>query len=490
MRPMIDRGRTAITRVSLSRPVLAVIGDGLLKTPWTLFDYGCGRGYDLRSLQELGYTADGWDPHFRPDGTLREADVVNLGYVVNVIEDPIERASTLERAWRLATRVLVVSARLTWEARELVGDPFGDGILTKIGTFQKFYNQAELGEWIDATLGVRPLAAAPGIFYVFKDPTAEQDFLSRRVYNSRPRIVIDPRTRYDRHVEDLVPLLRFVTDHARPPRPGELNRDEEARICVALGSLRAASSLIRQVIDDGQWAELVKRKKEELLIYVALSRFTSRPKFSQLGPGLAADIRSLFGSYRNACLGADKLLLAAGNPVSVYLAARGSSVGKQTPTALYVHVSALGELPPLLRVYEACARMLSGSVPSANLIKLSVVDPQVSYLSYPRFDRDAHPVLESAVTVNLRSLTVGFRNYKKSENPPLLHRKEEFLGTEDGRRELYSRLTRSEIRAGLYLHPEEIGTASGWTAALDAAGMSVVGHRLKKAQKGSPKAQR
>lgn len=469
-----------MTRVGLSRPVLAALGDGLLKPPWTLFDYGCGRGHDLRTLRELGYRAEGWDPHFRPEGTFRQADVVNLGYVVNVIEDPSERATTLERAWRLATRVLVVSARLTWEARELVGNPFGDGILTKIGTFQKFFNQAELAEWIGSILGVRPLAAAPGIFYVFRDSAAEQDFLSRRIYTYRPKIVVDPRTRYDQHIEVLAPLLAFLTNHARPPRPGELQYDAEEQICRELGSLRAASSLIRQVIDDSQWTELVRHKREQLLIYVALSRFTSRPKFSQLGPELAADIRTLFGSYRDACLRADKLLVAAGNPVSIYLAARGSSVGKQTPTALYVHISALGELPPLLQVYEACARMLSGSIPSANLIKLSVVEPQVSYLSYPRFDRDAHPTLESAATVNLRNLTVGIRAYRMSENPPLLHRKEEFLGREDNRRELYARLTRSEMRAGLYRHPERIGTLRGWMTALNEAGVLISGHRLRR----------
>ena len=86
----------------------------------------------------------------------------------------------------------------------------------------------------------------------------------------------------------------------------------------------------------------------------------------------------------------------------IYVSARSSAIGKQTPTALYVHRSALAELPPLLQVYEGCARVLSGTVDQANLIKLSVTQPQVSYLRYPNFDRDAHPTLAAAVTVNLR----------------------------------------------------------------------------------------
>ena len=36
------------------------------------------------------------------------------------------------------------------------------------------------------------------------------------------------------------------------------------------------------------------------------------------------------------------------------------------------------------------------------MIKLSVTEPQVSYLTYPDFDRDPHPTLRSAITVNLR----------------------------------------------------------------------------------------
>ena len=164
----------------------------------------------------------------------------------------------------------------------------------------------------------------------------------------------------------------------------------------------------------------------------------------------------------------------------LYVSARSSPVGKQTPSALYVHRSALGQLPPLLQVYEGCAQVLSGTVDQANMIKLSVTQPQVSYLSYPRFDRDAHPTLASAVTVNLTKLSVDWRDYSRSDNPPLLHRKEEFLGREDPRRELYARLTRAEMRAGLYEHPERIGTMDGWQETLQANAVRVRGHRLEK----------
>lgn len=467
-----------MARSALSRPLTTALADQLLDPSLTVFDYGCGRGDDLRHLAALGYTARGWDPTHCPDGDRLAADVVNLGYVVNVIEHPAERAEVLRSAWALANRLLVISSRLVWDARDLVGRPLGDGLITRTGTFQKFYEQAELAGWIEQTLGVQPLAAAPGVFYVFRDPSAAQQFLTTRVHRYRPRVRIDPHVAYEAHRELLSPLFAFLTDHARPPRSGEMAAVEETAIRAVFGSIGRGLRLIRQVTDDSHWDQVSIHRRAELLTYIALSRFGRRPKFGQLAPTLAADIKTLFGTYQSACVQADRLLFASGDPTMIFVSARSSPVGKQTPTALYVHRSALGELPPLLQVYEGCARVLSGTVESANLIKLFIGKPQVSYLTYPRFDRDAHPTLATSVTVNLKNTSVDWRDYGRSANPPLLHRKEEFIGAENPRRELYSKLTRAELRAGLYEHPERIGTIAGWQAVLAEAGVHVKGHRL------------
>jgi DNA phosphorothioation-associated putative methyltransferase len=483
MNAIVARHRTAMTRSALSRPMAIAITDGILDSSTSLFDYGCGRGDDLRNLAALGFRVQGWDPTHRPDSQRLPADVVNLGYVVNVIERADERAATLRMAWDLAKRVLVVSSRLTWDARDLVGQAMGDGLLTRTGTFQKFYEQAELSGWIEATLGVKPMAAAPGIFYVFRDIAAGQQFLATRVYSYRPRVTIDPHATYDAHRSTLAPLLAFLSDHARPPRSEELPTDQLAELQDVFGSVGRAVRLIRQVTDDKHWDRVAVQRRAELLIYIALSRFGRRPRFSQLGITLAADIRALFGKYQSACVQADRLLLACGDPALVFVSARGSTVGKQTPTALYVHRTALGELPPVLQVYEGCARVLSGTVEGANLIKLSVAQQQVSYLSYPRFDRDAHPTLSAAVTVNLKKLTVDRRDYSRSENLPLLHRKEEFISREDPRCSLYAKLTAAEMRAGLYEHPERIGTLHGWQTTLADAGLHVQGHRLSRSSR-------
>lgn len=474
----VARHKTAMTRAALSRPLAIAISDGLLEPKDSVFDYGCGRGDDLRHLKALGFEADGWDPAHRPRAGRRPADVVNLGYVINVIEQPAERANALRKAWSLAERVLVVSARMAWEARGRSGRPLGDGFLTSAGTFQKFFEQKELSDWIELTLGLRPYAAAPGVFYLFRDPAEAQRFVASRVYTYRPRVRIEPQAMYDANAEAVAPLLDFMREHGRSPRREELQDDAVTRIEDGLGSLARARRLIRQVTEDAYWDQVAARHRTELLIYVALSRFGRRPRYTELDRTLAADLKALFGSYREACLQGDRLLLACGDQAMLFVNARSSRIGKQTPSALYVHRSAMAEIPPVLQVYEGCARVLAGTVDQANLIKLSITEPQVSYLSYPTFDRDPHPSLHSAITVNLARLSVELRDYSRSDNPPVLHRKEEFLGADDPRRPRFERLTRTEIRAGLYAHPESIGTLNGWAATLGASGHRLRGHRL------------
>lgn len=65
-------------------PIKCLLRDRLFDPADSLFDYGCGHGDDLRRLQALGYDCDGWDPVHRPESLPRPADIVNLGFVLNV----------------------------------------------------------------------------------------------------------------------------------------------------------------------------------------------------------------------------------------------------------------------------------------------------------------------------------------------------------------------------------------------------------------------
>ena len=174
----------------------------------------------------------------------------------------------------------------------------------------------------------------------------------------------------------------------------------------------------------------------------------------------------------------DELLFAAGNRESLDEAYRSVSVGKLTPSALYVHITALAHLSPVLRVYEGCARTYIGAVEGANIIKLHRDTPQVSYLSYPEFERDPHPALAASLIVHLQTFRVQYREYTHSKNPPILHRKEEFIPIDHSLREKFARLTQQEERWHLYDKPELIGTREGWQRVLDEHGVRLSGYRL------------
>jgi len=84
-----------------------------------------------------------------------------------------------------------------------------------------------------------------------------------------------------------------------------------------------------------------EERSQDLLIYLALSRFGKRPRSSELPNNQRSDIRAFFLNYRSSCERADELLFSAGKSEVIDAACRSSVVGKQTPEALYFHITAL-----------------------------------------------------------------------------------------------------------------------------------------------------
>src|SRR5580698_6049775 len=102
----IARHRTALRRPQFSRPIRIALQDSLINHETTVLDYGCGQGDDVRRLEREGISTAGWDPFYSPLEKRDSSDIVNLGYVVNVIEDASERARTLQDAWSYAKKIL------------------------------------------------------------------------------------------------------------------------------------------------------------------------------------------------------------------------------------------------------------------------------------------------------------------------------------------------------------------------------------------------
>ena len=472
-----NRRKTAISRTDYSRPIRIALTDGLIGPTTTVFDYGCGLGDDIRHLALRGIPSWGWDPGHRREGALVEARIVNLGYVVNVIEDVDERVECLKRAWSFAQRTLIVSARLATDTTDLKpAGAYRDGVVTSVGTFQKFYEQDELKDWLDEHLSEPAIPAGPGVFYVFREAADRIGFLANR-YRRRGRAVLSPpELGINEHKELLQPLIEFFERHGRAPADDELPGSEAIR--ERFGSVRRALRLIERGHDPDAWKQIVLTRGQDLLLFLALARFDGRPLFGQLPMEVRRDIKGLFSTYRSACEQADVALLAVGDMIRVLRAAQRSSVGKATPSALYVHESAVDGLPPLLRLYEGCARRYIGRVEDANLVKLHTNEPMISYLSYPDFETDPHPVLAHSLTVHLQTFRLRERDYRSSRNPPVLHRKETFITPEHPLHAKFARLTRLEESKGLFEDTTRIGTRDGWIQQLKDKGVTLRGHRV------------
>jgi hypothetical protein len=97
---------------------------------------------------------------------------------------------------------------------------------------------------------------------------------------------------------------------------------------------------------------------------------------------------------------------------------------------------------------------------------------------YPDFDHDPHPALEASVRADLRRLHVKYRDFTKSENPPILHRKETFVTEDYLGRNKFARLTAQDERLGLLADTVSIGTRERWEQLVACKGLQFAGHRL------------
>jgi DNA phosphorothioation-associated putative methyltransferase len=474
---VVARFKTAIRRRDISRPVKCALADGLLAPPLTVFDYGCGHGEDIELLSAQGIPCAGWDPVFRPGAARQEADVVNLGYVINVIEDLLERSAAMQRAWQLCRRLLVVSAQVRMPGRGNAFVQFGDGVLTSRGTFQKYFDQSELKQYIETELCTEAIPASVGVFYIFKDEASRQEFLANR-FRRRPAI---PRQRlserrFEENREVLESFMAAIALVGRLPDSEEFAATPT--VVERFGSLKRAFTLVRRVTGDESWGLIRQRRTEDLLVFLALARFRKRPRLSEFPRTLQRDIRAFLGNYSKARRLADDLLFRAGNADAIDEACQRSPVGKLLPNALYVHRSALDNLDPLLRVFEGCARAYLGAVDGANIVKLHRFSGKVSYLVYPTFETDPHPALERSVKLNLRTRELECQEYGQSENPPILHRKETFLPLDHPLHAKFARLTAQEEQRGLLDDTATIGTRKGWEQRLEQMGVVIRGHRV------------
>lgn len=435
----IHRHKTALVRREISKPVKTLLELGQLRRGESFFDYGCGHGGDIAAIGKLGHESCGWDPVHAPDVPKTAADVVNLGFVLNVIEDPAERVDALLDAWKHARRALLVSTLIAGQEAYDDIQTFGDGVLTRRDTFQKFFEPAEIQALLEDTLHTEAVPVGLGIYLVFRDTAELHDFLAQRSRRfidweslSRKlgllRALKSKRDPYDTHRELLDAYWESVLELGRMPRDEEFDRLADVR--QACGSMPRALQLFIDRFGEPTFAAARLRRKEDLLVFVAAAQLRRKIPFNQLSLRLQRDLRSFFGSYTNAEEKARELMFAAGDADELEIAVAQLGFGFLDPKEGHftIHRSLLGELPAILRVYIECGARLYGDPRAADLTKIHLHSGKLTFTYYEDFEEAPFPELRMRIKVDLRKLFVTVFESAPGSGRQLLFFKERYLG--------------------------------------------------------------
>lgn len=432
----IDRYKTAIVRHELSGPMKTLAKQGYLDGPFSIFDYGCGRGDDLRELEAHGLDALGWDPVFSPDNDKVTSDIVNLGFVLNVIEDQDERLEALLSAWELADKILVVSIMLANESYIAQFQPYKDGVITSRNTFQKYYAQSEFKGYLERSLQEDAIAVAPGIFYVFKDKLEEQRYLQSKYQRhhtwqqlSSPQ-PIESKDRakliITQNGELFSDFWNVCLELGRIPANDEFERSEEVRCLI--GSHKQVFGLLQDMFDIRDFTNAEKSHKEDLLIYFAMGLFEKRKPYTQQPESLKRDIKALFDDYRTANNLATELLFAIAD--TQLIGDQCIKAHKQLPASilneghsLIFHKNYIDMLPLLLRVYVGAALQLYGEIDDGvDLVKIHINSGKLTLTHYDDFDKSV-PYLVERTKIKMSDQDIDFFYYHdESRCPPLLNK--------------------------------------------------------------------
>ena len=441
----VARHKTAIARSQLSTPMQMLARHGFLDGNHSLLDYGCGRGDDLAILKKAELPVRGWDPYYSPDTDLSEpADVVNLGFVLNVIEEPEERADALRKAFSLCRKCISVAVMVAGRAQVEGMESYRDGHLSKRGTFQKYYTQTEFIGFVERVLDKDPVTVAPGVVFVFRDKLAEQRFFRNR-HRREPRLaelleIVSPltakrarsrQTVTEQYWETLQRLWKKAIELGRLPAEDELEPDVAETVSGELGSVRRAAALARRAFGLKAFNEAKAVRAEDLTVYFALEAFNRRPRYRELPVELQRDIKAFFGAYKYAAEAGKALLFSLGDPETIHdacqTAAKAGLGLLDGDHSLQLHTSLIERLPAPLRVYVACAERLYGDIDAADLVKIHIQSGKLTLMYFDDFHGKSLPALVERVKIKLRELDVDFFDYRRYPVPPLLYLKSRYM---------------------------------------------------------------
>jgi len=436
----VERHRTAIDRNQLSAPMQIIAKHDYLDGEYTVLDYGCGKGDDIRELEAHEIDCIGWDPVYQPENDLENCDIVNLGFVLNVIEDREERIETLKRAYEYADKFLIASVMIAGDSVISQFKPYKDGVITSRNTFQKYYSQSEFKYFLESSLIEDVVAVGQGIFIIFKDKIEEQNFLLKRQHikrdwkqitqkePKRPQKIVTKEL-IDKHAELFEDFWALCLDLGRLPAIPEFEFSQQIRK-VAGSHKKALDALLEknghEIFNKAKYV-----RKCDLLVYFALDLFEKRKAYRHMPESLKRDIKAFFKDYSNAIELAGETLFSVGNPSLIE--ALAIDAYEQLKHGEFeeghhwtVHKSALQNLPPELRIYVGCAIQYYGDIGEMNLVKIHFTSGKVTLLRYDDWSKE-EPLLVERIKIKLKDQDIDFFNYSGKYAPQPLNTKSTFM---------------------------------------------------------------
>ena len=440
----VDRHRTAMSRSALSVPMQALARHGFLDGDRSVFDYGCGRGDDMAVLSSAGINVNGWDPHYAPGTRLEESDVVNLGFVLNVIEEPSERIEAIQAAYGLAQCVLAIAVMLVGKTDASTLKPFRDGFVTTHNTFQKYFYQHEARALVREAIGEEAIPVGPGIFFVFRDKISEQRFLEGRRRRHRDishlLAIASPRATgakaeaealVEEHREVIEVVWKAALELGRLPHLDELDDSVRQDLTERLGSVRKAAQLAQRIYSTETLRQARQQRTDDLTVYFALNCFSRRQRYRELPIELQRDIRVFFGSHGTAEKTGQQLLFSLSDPAVIRAAAQSAEaegLGWLDGThSLQLDARLVERLPPPLRAYVGCAEQLYGNLGDTDVVKIHLQSSKLTLLHYDKYGESPLPRLRERIKINLRNQVIDFFEYGEDVPWQLLFMKSRYM---------------------------------------------------------------